>query len=185
MSILNKCRIAVLDTETTGLLKPEAMPFEAQPRIIELGIVIVENGKKLSEYNWLINPGNLPLPAEITKITGIKTEDLVDMPSFKSLLPAIKSAIGQCSVMICHNAPFDTGMLRHDLLRAECDDFPWPEKIICSVQEYTSRFGYRPSMKKLYEGIIGRPLAQTHRALDDASALFEILDKDGFFKLLE
>ena len=178
-------RVAVLDTETTGLLKPESSPLESQPRIIELGVLIVENGKKLSEYNWLINPGNLPLPAEITKITGLKTEDLIDRPTFKQLLPAIKSAIGQCDTMVCHNAPFDTGMLRHDIARAGCNDFPWPKRIVCSAQEYTSRFGRRPSMKYLYEGIMGRPLAQTHRALDDASALFELLDKDGFFKLLD
>ena len=39
-------------------------------------------------------------------------------------------------------------------------------------------------MNQLYERIIGKPLAQTHRALDDARALHEILVKDGLLAKL-
>jgi len=57
--------------------------------------------------------------------------------------------------------------------------------MICTVQEYHHLFGKRPKLTALYEHIIGRPLAQTHRALDDAMAVFEILDKDNFFVKME
>ena len=179
-------RVAIIDTETTGLLLPSTAPLEKQPKIIELGIVIVDSDsqKIISQYNWLINPGDLPLSKEITKITGIKTSDLEDQPTFKTLLPTIKAAISQCDVLIAHNAGFDVGMLKNDLKRCDCVDFPWPSKTICSVQEYTSRFGHKPNLKKLYESVFGVPLEQTHRAIDDAMALYEILKKDGFFTLL-
>jgi hypothetical protein len=45
--------------------------------------------------------------------------------------------------------------------------------------------GKRPRLVELYERIIGRPLMQTHRALDDAMAVYEILLKDDFFGLIK
>ena len=179
--------VAIIDTETTGLLLPSSCPIEKQPKIIELGIILVKvsggEGKVINQYNWLINP-EIPLPKEITKITGLKDSDLQDKPTFKTLLPAIKSAFDQCDAIIAHNAHFDVGMLKNDLKRVGCTDFKWPEKIICSVQEYTSRFGRKPSMKVLYKAVFGEELKQTHRAMDDAKALYDILHKDGFFSLL-
>jgi hypothetical protein len=44
--------------------------------------------------------------------------------------------------------------------------------------------GKRPRLINLYEYVMGRPLAQTHRALDDAMAVFEVLQKDKFFDQL-
>jgi DNA polymerase III epsilon subunit-like protein len=58
--------------------------------------------------------------------------------------------------------------------------FPWPPYIACSVQEYYHRFGYRPSLEKLYEFINKEHLDQTHRAMDDAEALAKILIADNF-----
>ena len=179
-----KPRIAIIDTETTGLTLPSSAELSKQSRIIELGIVVVEGGKSIGEYNWLINPGNLPLSSEITKITGIKTEDLEDKLTFAQQLHYIKLAFEGCTHLVAHNAPFDTALLRFDLLRCECDDFPWPAIQICTVQEYRHAFGHRPKLVDLYQQKLGKPLAQTHRAIDDAKALFEILAADNFFQYL-
>jgi DNA polymerase III epsilon subunit-like protein len=174
-------KIAIIDTETTGFAQPSIVELDKQPRIIELGMIIVEDGKPIVEHNWLINPGNLPLSAEITKITGIKTEDLEDMPQFSEIVEDIKAVFQGCTHLIAHNAPFDTALLRFDLERSACCDFPWPTNIICSVQEYVPIFGKRMTLKALYLAIMGMPLAQTHRAIDDAKALYDILQKDNFF----
>lgn len=174
----------IFDTETTGLLLPSSAPLEKQPRIIELGAILVSTETGIvGELTQLINP-EMEISAEITKITGTTNEDLVGKPTFKEYLPTLRAFFDGADMLICHNAPFDSGMLRNDLKRAGCDDFPWPAETICTAQEYTPVVGKRPRLLQLYEIIMGKPLAQTHRALDDAMAVYEILDKDKFFSQL-
>ena len=170
----------ILDTETTGLLK-KAAPLDQQPQIIELGAVYLNNGEVHAALTQLIDPG-CPLPAIITKITGIKNEDLVGMPTFKEYLPQLVDFFQDVDMLICHNAPFDVGVLKNELERAECTDCPWPKDIVCTIQEYKSLLGKWPKMTELYEKIMGKTLKQTHRALDDCLALNEILTKDKFFE---
>lgn len=160
------------------------MPLEKQPKIIELGCLVVEKSEIVSEHNWLINPGEL-ITDEITKITGIKNSDLEGKPSFGQTLGEIEDAFFGCDVAVAHNAPFDVTMLKNELARISRTGFPWPEKTVCTVQEYQHMFGHRPKLTDLYEKVIGSKLAQTHRALDDCIALYEILKKDDFFNIFE
>jgi hypothetical protein len=37
---------------------------------------------------------------------------------------------------------------------------------------------------ELYEAVIGKPLAQTHRALDDVAALVEIIVKEKLWEVM-
>lgn len=173
----------IFDTETTGLLLPSSAPVEKQPKIIELGAIAVSESGVLGELSQLLSPGQ-EITAEITKITGITNEDLVGKPTFAEFLPQLKDFFAGSDMLICHNAPFDTGMLKNDLIRAACEDFPWPTTIICTAQEYTPVVGKRPSLKALYKHIIGEELAQTHRALDDVMAVYALLQKDKFFEQL-
>lgn len=176
---------AVVDTETTGLLKPKAAGLSAQPKIIELCVVRIDAaGQVLSEHEWLINPGEA-ITDEITKITGIKNEDLVGKPTFAELLPQITEAFQGALTFIAHNAPFDRGMLRNDIERCGAEllaAFPWPLETICTVQSYRHEYGRRMKLTELYEKKVGKPLAQTHRALDDVKALIEVLVADKFFE---
>jgi DNA polymerase-3 subunit alpha (Gram-positive type) len=176
-------KIIVWDTETTGLPLPSSAPLEKQPRIIELGVVVVVGGKVESTHNWLINPEQ-QISDEITKITGIKNEDLFGKPTFGQLLGEIEEVFGHSDFGIAHNAPFDTTMLNNELKRLGRTGFPMPE-MICSVQEYTHKLGKRYNLKNLYERVMGRKLEQTHRASDDAYALYEVLAQDKFFDQLE
>jgi len=181
----------ILDTETTGLIKPGA-PLEQQPQIIELGAIrIDDDGKVADELSQLINPG-IALPEIITKITGVTDEQLVGMPTFEDYLPRlidffqwlpIYTQRQKTDVLICHNAAFDVGMLRNELMRAKCLDFPWPNITVCTVQEYKTFMGGKwPKMTELYKKVMGKELDQKHRALDDVIALNEILTKDKFFE---
>ncbi len=176
-------RAIIFDTETTGLLLPSSADVSKQPKIIELGAIVVDETGVVAELSQLLNP-NEEISAQITKITGIKNEDLVGKPTFSEYLPQLKAFFEGATMLICHNAPFDSGMLKNDLLRAGCEDFVWPETTICTVQEYTPMFGRRPKLTQLYEKVVGKPLAQTHRALDDVLALYEVLKTDNFFEQL-
>lgn len=174
-------RAVIIDFETTGLLKPHSCGVEHQPRAIEVGCVVIEGGKIIHTMTSLINP-TVPLEPIITKITGLTDDALANAPLFTDILPGLIEVFVGADAFIAHNAPFDQGILQWELVRAEVDDFPWPANIICTAQEYTHMFGFRPKMLQLYERVIGRPLAQTHRALEDAEALAEIVIKTGLCK---
>lgn len=167
----------VYDTETTGLLKPQVSDLSQQPKIIEFALVAIDQSyERVSEHSWMIHPGEEVTP-EITKITGITNDDLRGKPSFLQVLPEIEQAfLGRQRVM-AHNLPFDWGMLTNELKRVGREfAFPYPPIQQCTVQLASDLiFGRRAKMTELYETTLGRPLAQTHRALDDVNALVEII----------
>lgn len=174
----------IVDTETTGLLLPKSAGLEKQPRVIELGVIRLEGSKIVSEHNWLIDP-ECELPEVITKITGIKPEDLVGKPKFRELLAEIEEVFAGAESFIAHNAHFDSTMIKNELERCARTGFPWPAHDICTVQEYRHLTGKYIKLINLYELKLGKPLAQTHRALDDCQALLEVLQHDKFFETLE
>lgn len=174
-------KAVICDFETTGLLKPKRAPITQQPYIIEVGIYRTDTQKAISQ---LINPGK-PLPPKITKITGITDGDLKDKPSFIEFFPEIVGIFSGTDYFIAHNAPFDKGVLFHNLARTTCDNFPWPKHTICTVQQYKHILGKWPKLTELYAATFQRPLQQTHRALDDVMALYEILTEKKFFEKLE
>jgi DNA polymerase III epsilon subunit-like protein len=177
-------KFAVADTETTGLTAPSVQDIEKQPRIIELGLAIVECGE-IRQFNWLINPEELLSEEQTKHAGGITNEMLKDKPTFRELLPEIEEAFGGSEMLICHNAPFDVALIHYELQRCGRTGFPWPAITVCTVQEYQHEFGHRPKLTDLYEKKLGRPLAQTHRAIDDVMALVEILQHEQFFETME
>lgn len=177
----------VLDNETTGFTLPSVADDSKQPRIIEFGAAKIDvlANERIGEINLLINPG-MQVSDKITEITGITNEALVGKPLFKDVAPQIIEFFKGVTHVIAHNANFDVQMLKMDAARAGClDAFEWNKKtIICTVQEYVHVFGRRPKLTELYEHFMKKPLAQTHRALDDVNALIEILDTSGFWVAL-
>lgn len=170
--------IIVFDTETTGLtLHPDA-PVSKQPRMIEFGAALIDRmGQVVETASIMVNPGE-PLTPEITKITGITDADLVDAPSFKEALPQMRRIFEQATTVMAHNLPFDKAILKGELSRIDCYDFPWPKIEFCTVGLYKAAWGRNPRLIELYESVMGKPLAQTHRALDDVMALVDIIQKE-------
>ena len=98
------------DTETTGF-SPK------NDRLIEIGAVKFRgNGEILAATNWLINPG-MPVPFYATEVHGISTEMVAGTPAFGEVWPAF-AAFCQDSILLAHNAAFDTGFFRAELGRA-------------------------------------------------------------------
>ncbi len=98
------------DTETTGF-SPK------NDRIVEIGAVRFRgDGEILAVTNWLINPG-MPMPFYATEANGITTEMVAGAPVFSEVWPAF-CAFCQDSILLAHNAAFDTGFLRAELERA-------------------------------------------------------------------
>ena len=73
-----------LDTETTGLLKPDSAELQLQPYMTELCLIKFNSKFEILEkYESLYNIP-MPVPELITKITGITDEMLENQPSFFS-----------------------------------------------------------------------------------------------------
>jgi DNA polymerase III epsilon subunit-like protein len=168
-----------MDFETTNLTLHPKADFRKQPRAIEFGGVLMdmETGEIVEEASILINPGEL-ITEEITKITGITNDDVKDAPFFTEVLPQLRHLFGQATCMVAHNLPFDRSILQFELMRSNVTDFPWPPRGLCTVGVYKEHWGRNPKLTELYEFIMGKPLEQTHRALDDVKAMMEIIKKE-------
>jgi hypothetical protein len=176
--------IIVFDTETTGLTLHPHAEVRKQPRMIEFGAALLDlnTGEVRDTMNILINPQE-PLTPEIIKITGITDDELKDAYPFSTALPAIRLMFGQATCVMAHNLPFDRAILRGELARLNELEFPWPEREICTVGLHKDDWGRNPKLIELYAATMGKPLAQTHRALDDVMALVEIIQKAELWRL--
>lgn len=173
------------DVETSGLtLHPDA-PLSKQPRMIEFGGVIfsLETGAIEEEISILVNPG-IEISQEITGITGITNEDVADAPRFAAIEPQLRRAFGSCIGVVAHNLPFDKAIMKHELMRLNILDFPWPQNEMCTVGLHAEEWGRNPRLVELYEATFGRKLAQTHRALDDVKAMVEIIQEKELWQFL-
>ena len=175
-------KLVVFDTETTGLPLHATAPLRKQPHIIEFAAAIYDAETKalIREFTTLLNPG-VQVSEEITKITGIKPEDVTayGVPTFREALADIAACFAECHISVAHNHPFDSGMIRFELERCGEKSFPWCEAQICTVEHYKPLFGRRPKLTEVHERVLGVKLAQTHRALDDVNALAQIALKDS------
>lgn len=179
--------LLVFDWETTGLaLHPDA-DVRKQPKAIEFGGAFIDcaDGSLVERHERLINPGE-PLEAIITKITGLTDAMLKDAPSFGDVLPEFRKMFARASGMLSHNLPFDRAILRGELARRNMNiaDFPWPMHSMCTVGMYKEHWGRNPKLTELYEQVMGKPLAQTHRAMGDVNALVEIVQKEELWRFV-
>jgi hypothetical protein len=166
--------IVLLDFETTGLILPSSSDLALQPRVIEIGALKVDDDMRVvGELSELINP-NQVISDEITKITGIKNEDLVGKRTVEELIPELAEFFVGVRTLVAHNLAFDRDMLYFELLRTGWERrFPFPPQQVCTVDSTMHIKGRRMKLTELYQHTQNKPLAQTHRALDDVRALFE------------
>lgn len=111
---------SVFDTETTGLDPKEGA------RVLEIGVSKIDiYGNEVDRFETLLNPGD-DVPLGATEIHGITREMLVGAPSFTDIAGNL-SAIFKDSILVAHNAPFDTKFLINEFYKARLN---WPKPII-------------------------------------------------------
>lgn len=174
--------IVVFDFETSGLTLHPRANLMVQPRAIEFGGLLLDDGKIIDELSMLINPEQ-PVSEEIAKITGLSDSDLINQPTFVEVWPAIALLFTRAEGMIAHNLPFDRAVLTYELERINTEFHHWPRPL-CTAQLYQESFGRRLKLVELYEEIMGKPLSQTHRASDDCRALAEIVIKERLWEMI-
>ena len=90
--------VVVLDTETTGLSFKDC-------ELIEISAALLCGREVTARFETFVNPG-VPVPAEITRLTGISTSDVVDAPSPRDAVAALAQFTAGRPVL-AHNATFD------------------------------------------------------------------------------
>ena len=157
----------VFAIETTGLSKETES-------ITEIGAVKVVDGKIIDRFSTFVNPER-PIPAEITKLTGITNEMVADAPVITEILPKFLEFC-QDAVLVAHNANFDTGFIR---LNAERKCGIEVKNTVLDTLELSRAL--LPELKKHKLDIIceqlGVSLEGHHRAVNDAEATAEVFLK--------
>ncbi|MGH3631287.1 MAG: exonuclease domain-containing protein, partial [Sciscionella sp.] len=164
---LRETTFCVFDLETTGV-SPQ------RDAVTEIGAVKVRGGEVLGEFATLVDPGR-GIPLEIVSLTGITQAMVSSAPAMNMVLPAfLEFAAG--TVLVAHNAPFDTGFLR-----AACGEhgYPWPRPAVLCTVRLARRVLSRqeaPSCKlSALAYLFGAATTPVHRALDDALATVDVL----------
>ena len=94
------------DLETTGL-NPE------KDQITEIAACRFVNGEFTEEYTTLINPG-IPIPKNITALTGISNKMVEESPSINDVLPEFLEFVGS-TPLVAQNINFDYSFITKNL----------------------------------------------------------------------
>lgn len=143
-----------IDVETTGL------SFK-KDRIIEIGIVVF-GVHTISTFTSLVNPC-IPIPREITKLTGIRDNHVRHAPTMKEIRPIILSLLGK-NKCIGHNIEFDKQFLKREGIKIM--NLRTIDTLAIARRKKMSSRNDLMTLCKHYR----IPIKRKHRALDDAQA---------------
>jgi len=149
-----------LDLETTGL-------DAKTDRIIEIGAVVFRTGKPAEEFSTFINPG-VAIPALITRLTGIRQDDIAGAPQFADVAEKLLGFLG--ALPLCgHQIEFDINFLKEELRRIGRDRLENPQLDSASLSRLVLS-GLSSYTLSQVASTLGVELVNAHRALDDARA---------------
>jgi DNA polymerase III epsilon subunit family exonuclease len=163
--LLKDLDFVVVDVEATGAKMPPN-------RLIELGAYRIRDGRIVDKFHSLVNP-EIPIPRFVAALTGISNEMVRRAPVFADVAPRWLDFVSE-SVLVAHNAPFDTNFLNHEISRV------YPGHRMVNPHLCTVRLSRRVLPELLNHRLdtiadhFSIPIASRHRAGSDALATAEI-----------
>jgi DNA polymerase III epsilon subunit family exonuclease len=163
--LLKDLDFVVVDVEATGAKTPPN-------RLIELGAYRIRGGRIVDKFLSLVNP-EIPIPRFVATLTGISNDMVRNAPVFAEVAPQWLDFVSD-SVLVAHNAPFDTSFLNHEISRV------YPGHRLVYQHRCTVRLSRRamPDLANHRLDTIAThfsiPIASRHRAGSDALATAEI-----------
>ena len=158
-------KYCVIDIETNG-----SKPGTSQ--VIEIGAVMIQNGKVLGRYETFVECAFLP--EYITKITGIELEDLIDAPTRKEALIGLRHFM-EDAIFVAHNASFDYSFLNASFSRFGLGNIGNPK--LCTIELARRTFeSERYGLAYLID-FLGIETATHHRAMSDAVCAVKVMEK--------
>ena len=165
LRLLKELDFVVVDVEATGAKTPPN-------RLIELGAYRIRGARVVDKFVTLVNP-EIPIPRFVASLTGISNDMVKDAPVFADVAPRWLDFVSD-SVLVAHNAPFDTSFLNHEISRV----YPGHRMVnphLCTVR--LSRRALPDLSNHRLDTIADHfsiPIASRHRAGSDALATAEI-----------
>lgn len=159
----NHLEYAVVDIETTG-----GTPITS--KITEIAIIITDGSTIKDSYESLINP-EIPIPYNITRLTGIDNSMVAEAPRFFEIAKDILSYLDG-RIFVAHNVNFDYGHIKREFKEL---GYNFEADKLCTVRMSRKVFPGLPSysLGKLCKSL-GVTLTSHHRAMADTAATTEI-----------
>jgi DNA polymerase III subunit epsilon len=190
------------DVETSGLLPNQKAKqldlknLEQYPYILQISYILydLERNMVIEKYNHYIRNPKIEVSAEITELTGITKELMVEKGVYiEDALETFKCAFLQCSYIIAHNIEFDSKMITIETERNR----PYLQTVtysilstiesniditkectmqmtvdFCNIERVNSRGVYKklPRLSELYQILFGTTLENFHNSMVDVFA---------------
>ena len=158
-------KLAVVDVETSGGLA-------ALDRVVEIGLVLLDEGRIVNRFQSLIHP-EIHIPASLTAIHGISNDMVRDAPRFSELAPQLLELL-ESRIFVAHNVHFDYGFIEAEFRRA---GYEFRAKKLCTVRLSRRLLKLRSHSLAALCRHFSIENARAHRALEDALATTEILQR--------
>ncbi len=161
-------KFVVVDLETTGHTPKKG------DKIIEVGMVTIENGEIVHQFHSMVNPEQ-PIPSFISQLTGIEDQDVQDAPLFDEIVDEIVH-LCQDAYFVAHHVQFDLGFLNHAIqeVTGTSLDIPVLDTVELGRIMMPQAPGYKLSQLAEHLNVAHE---NPHRALADAYVTAEILQK--------
>ena len=148
----------------------EATSTGSKAKIIQVGIVVIEDGEIVEQYATDVNPYE-HLDSHIKELTGLTDERLAKAPEFSQVAEKIFELVKD-GIFVAHNVQFDANLLA-EFLFFEGYELRTPRIDTVELAQI-----FYPQFEKYNLGILcqelGIPLEQAHSALSDAQATAEL-----------
>jgi DNA polymerase III epsilon subunit-like protein len=145
--------------------------------VIELGIVRVERGQSVAEYQQLIDPQRRISPG-VTALTGISQAMVEGQPTFADQLPAAMALLGG-AILLGHNVRFDLSFLGKEFRRSgrQINEALADAPVLDTVRIARRRFGRGGNGLQTLAPRLGVYPSVAHRALADAQTTAAVFEK--------
>ncbi|HMI67243.1 MAG TPA: DNA polymerase III subunit alpha [Cyclobacteriaceae bacterium] len=175
----------IFDTETTGVPHNKTAPLtdlENWPRLVQIAWQLHDqNGKLLSQHNYIVKPDGFDIPFKAEKVHGISTRRaLEEGRDGKQVLDAFMVDLSRTQVLVGHNIEFDINIIGAELIRQSKDTsaFLQMEKVdtgIVSIDfcQLPGGIGGKlkmPRLSELHEKLFGKNFEDAHDASYDVAA---------------
>ena len=148
----------------------EATSTGSKAKIIQVGIVVIEDGEIIDQYATDVNPHE-HLDSHIKELTGLTDKRLAKAPEFSQVAGKIFELVKD-GIFVAHNVQFDANLLA-EFLFFEGYELRTPRIDTVELAQI-----FYPQLEKYNLGILcqelGIPLEQAHSALSDAQATAEL-----------